>query len=78
MNEQNLPVRKVTRLPEFDYTRPGAYFVTICTKNRQNLFWRRPDVGADNIRPYVVYGDWANETQRFQTNRPASLATLLL
>jgi len=26
------------RLPEYDYSTPGYYFITICTKNRENLF----------------------------------------
>jgi REP element-mobilizing transposase RayT len=29
-----------TRLPEYDYSRGGYYFVTVCTHNRQNLFGR--------------------------------------
>ena len=29
------PERKQTRLPEYDYGSPGAYFVTVCTKNRR-------------------------------------------
>lgn len=32
-----LPKRKPTRLKEYDYSSPGAYFVTICTKNRKEL-----------------------------------------
>lgn len=48
----NLPRRKINRLQEFDYSQNGAYFVTICTKDRQNLFWNEINaVGADNIRP---------------------------
>ena len=31
-------VRKQLRLPDFDYSMPGAYFVTICTQNKQCLF----------------------------------------
>ena len=31
----DLPERKPNRLPEYDYSTPGAYFITICTKNRQ-------------------------------------------
>ena len=27
----NLPKRKQLRLPDYDYSAPGAYFVTICT-----------------------------------------------
>ena len=30
-----LPKRKPTRLREYDYSKPGAYFVTICTKDRK-------------------------------------------
>ncbi len=32
-----LPKRKPTRLKEYDYSSPGAYFVTICTKGRKCL-----------------------------------------
>ena len=31
------PQRKSLRLPEYDYGSPGAYFVTICTKDRRCL-----------------------------------------
>lgn len=31
----NLPKRKPIRLKEFDYSTPGAYFVTICTKDKE-------------------------------------------
>lgn len=30
--------RKATRLPHYDYSMPGAYFVTACTKDREFLF----------------------------------------
>ena len=33
----NLPNRKRTRLKEYDYSTPGAYFVTICTKDKKCL-----------------------------------------
>ena len=32
-----LPKRKPTRLKEYDYNSPGAYFITVCVKNRKNL-----------------------------------------
>ena len=31
----DLPKRKQIRLPEYDYSAPGAYFVTICTADRR-------------------------------------------
>jgi len=48
----DLPKRKQNRLAEYDYSTPNAYFITICTKNRKNLFWM--DVGAIIDRPNNV------------------------
>ena len=53
--EKELPKRKSTRLGGFDYNKNGAYFITICTKNKINLFWEKnqPDfVGEDIILPH--------------------------
>ena len=44
-----LPNRKPNRLPQFDYSTPGAYFITICTKDRQKMLWE--NVGASIARP---------------------------
>jgi len=30
--------RKSIRLPEFDYSQPGSYFVTLCTRGHSCLF----------------------------------------
>ena len=32
-----LPVRKPTRLPQYDYSTDGSYFVTFCTHNKEKL-----------------------------------------
>jgi len=34
-----LPRRKNNRLKEYDYSKAGYYFITICTKDNNNLFW---------------------------------------
>ena len=47
-----MPKRKPNRLKKFDYSAPGAYFITICTKDRKNLFWE--NVGASIARPQDV------------------------
>lgn len=52
------PKRKLNRIPEFDYGGCGAYFITVCTKDRRNLFH---NVGAVIDRPlgessYTEYG----------------------
>ena len=52
--------RKEIRLKNFDYSAPGAYFVTICTDNRKNILWNKKidtktltwhSVGANCVRP---------------------------
>ena len=35
----DLPKRKSIRYKNFDYSQCGSYFITICTRNRENLFW---------------------------------------
>ena len=42
--------RKSHRIKWHDYGSSGAYFITICTRERQNYFWI--DVGAPIGRPY--------------------------
>ncbi len=44
----DLPQRNPLRLPEHDYSNPGAYFVTICTKNRRCIL-SNITVGADAL-----------------------------
>lgn len=44
--------RKNIRLTEYDYSDPGAYFVTVCTKNHEKMFWE--NVGASIARPEDV------------------------
>ena len=52
------PQRKNIRINCYDYATAGAYFITICTQNREKLFWLGADsfsfVGADSIRPQDV------------------------
>ena len=49
-----LPKRKNIRLREYDYSTPGAYFVTICTQNRKHLLSKIHTVGAGVLdRPLV-------------------------
>ena len=70
------PIRKPNRIKNYDYATPGAYFITVCTANREKLFWN--GVGADIIRPYGVNCGWVYETLGFQTNRQTHLAEILL
>ena len=48
----SLPKRKQNRLTGYDYSQPGCYFVTICSRDREHLFGCV--VGADVlIGPHV-------------------------
>lgn len=49
MATNELPERKRIRLKQYDYSTSGAYFITICTADKNKIFWNR--VGADTIRP---------------------------
>ncbi|MBQ9113265.1 MAG: transposase [Clostridia bacterium] len=50
--EKELRERKKNRLDNYDYSRPGAYFLTLCTEGRRNYFWDK--VGATIGRPQDV------------------------
>lgn len=41
--------RKNIRLKEYDYSRNGAYFITICTKDKKQIFWNNVSFSI-NIR----------------------------
>jgi len=51
--KKDLPERKPTRLKGYDYSTPGAYFITICIKDRKQLLSKI--VGDDeSIVPYNI------------------------
>lgn len=67
--------RRSIRLEEYDYLRKGIYFITICTKNRENLFWkcrgatvRRPETNADKLNYYgkIVQKEWLNNEETYE------------
>lgn len=53
----DLPNRRSIRLKGYDYTREGAYYVTICTWDRRHLFGRVVD-GVMHLSPI---GQWAEQ-----------------
>ncbi len=46
--------RKLPRLKEYDYSTPGAYFITICTHNKNCIFGRIMSIDG-GIEPVVRY-----------------------
>ncbi len=58
-----LPKRQPNRLPNFDYSTPGAYFVTICTKDKKCVLGHI--VGASIARPpRVQLSDWGRMAEQ--------------
>ena len=49
MKDQQKPTRKQNRLKEFSYDNSGAYFITICAKERKNLFWGNLSCNKNNV-----------------------------
>ncbi len=72
------PKRKPNRLPQYDYSTPGAYFITICAYRRKCVFSRvqvskpvgdglaRPVVDLTNLG-YIVEQQIAAIPKRFPT-----------
>jgi REP element-mobilizing transposase RayT len=66
--------RKNIRLKDYDYSKCGAYFITICTKDRKNIFWK--DLQQLNIYEYpdiklnkfgkIVKGIWLNTEKIYE------------
>jgi len=51
--KMELPKRKPARLREYDYSSAGAYFVTICVKDRKAIL-SDIIVGANSVRPKEI------------------------
>ncbi|MBE7079134.1 MAG: hypothetical protein E7380_04690 [Clostridiales bacterium] len=52
--KDKLPKRKKNRLKDYDYSGSGAYFITVCTKEGECIFWDKSQpefVGEDSILP---------------------------
>ena len=59
----SLPKRKPNRLPRFDYGTVGAYFITICAREKKKVFGRVVEVRANQTIPAFV------STLKRMTNR---------
>jgi len=58
-NQENHHQRKSIRLQEYDYARPGAYFVTVVSHRRKNIFGEIIDGELDlNRLGLIVEKNW--------------------
>ena len=62
MDEKTYPKRKLMRMQDFDYSRTGSYFITICTKDRKNIFGA---VGADSISARMITRTFSETIKQF-------------
>lgn len=62
----DLQSRKKIRLPEYDYSQNGVYFITICTNKWENIFWEDWDATNRSGNEYKLstYGDIAERSLR--------------
>ena len=67
--ETELPKRKSCRIPGYDYSQNGAYFITICTHQKKCLFGdiSGENVGADSISARMVRRVFAEVIDRYAT-----------
>ena len=54
--------RKEVRLKEYDYSENGAYFITICTKNRKSILSKIESVGDD---AHIVPSDYGQIVEKY-------------
>ncbi|MBE6784245.1 MAG: transposase [Ruminococcaceae bacterium] len=65
-----LPERKQTRLKEYDYSTPGAYFITLCTNGRKRIL-SEIIVGDDaHIVPRVVLTEYGKTVEKYIKSIP--------
>ena len=74
MNERgeegaNRPKRRANRLPDYDYSRPGCYFVTACSKDKRHIFGTV--VGGDVlIAPRVILSHTGKVVEQIVSTMP--------
>jgi putative transposase len=75
-NSMELPKRKRTRLEGYDYSRNGAYFLTLCSKDKKPIFSRivgRGILDAPDIE-LTLYGKCVENAIRFISENNPDIA----
>ena len=62
------PKRKQIRLKDYDYSKEGFYFVTLCTQNRQGIFDIEPSAVGNDLKCRSVFAK-PNRTQMDKADR---------
>ena len=68
--ENNLLQRKQIRLKEYDYSKEGYYFITICTQDRSNVLSKiiANDVGAGPVSAQIKLTNIGKEIENIYLN----------
>ncbi|MBR5490389.1 MAG: transposase [Oscillospiraceae bacterium] len=64
---EQYPERKPIRLKDYDYSTPGAYFITVCIADRKPILW---NVGAATLSPRGTAANVGANCVRPQTTAP--------
>ena len=75
-NTEVLPKRKSIRLNGYDYSSCGAYFITLCTKDKKKLFWN--SVGTNCVRPNEAQLSEIGKLVDFEINKISSIYNAVL
>jgi REP element-mobilizing transposase RayT len=63
----NLPIRKLNRLTEYDYSNGGYYFVTICTLGKEHYFGKvEKEIMIKNDFGNIIEKQWTWLHQNYQ------------
>lgn len=66
--DQQQKRRRSIRIPHFDYSQPGYYFVTICTEDREELFGTiRNGIICISDLGAILWNEWFDLLQRFSS-----------
>ena len=75
---EHLPKRRGLRLPRYDYSHPGGYFVTICTKDRSHCL-ASASVGADDLGvPQMELTEIGRMVKKWINSIPAAYPNVIL
>ena len=65
VRKEELPQRKVNRIGQYDYSQNGAYFITICTRDRERVL---SDIVGDDA--HIVPKPYGEIAEKYIRNVP--------
>ena len=77
-NNKDLPKRKSTRLKNFDYSSAGAYFVTICVRDRMQILSEIVRTDLTSVDKTIVIAVGEGQHLRSKVVTEQSVVCLLL